>query len=83
VESTNANPKMGNQAVKIRQAAKVGDPERLKPKLEKYPQYINDRDDEGHTPLHLACIGFNIRVIPVLLDYGADINATDYEVFAT
>lgn len=73
---------MGNQGSKIRQMSKVGDPDVLKPKLEKYPKLINDRDKEGQTPLHLACIGFNLRVIPLLLDHGADINATEYKVMS-
>ena len=71
---------MGNQAAKIRQMSKVGDPDVLKAKLEKYPQFINDRDKDGNTPLHLDCIGFNLRVIPLLLDRGADINASEYQV---
>lgn len=74
---------MGNQGSKIRQISKVGDPDVLKAKLEKHPQLINDRDKDGLTPLHLSCIGFNLRVIPLLIDKGADINAAEYQVIHT
>lgn len=33
---------------------------------------VNDRDFEGNTPLHLACIFENTEVVKQLLEAGAD-----------
>ena len=39
---------------------------------------VNERDQMGYTPLHLAAIRGNQRIVEALVDQGADINARDF-----
>jgi ankyrin repeat protein len=39
---------------------------------------VNERDQMGYTPLHLAAIRGNQTIVEALLDQGADINARDF-----
>jgi len=40
--------------------------------------HVNEPDsDRGNTPIHWACAGGNLDAIEVLLEYGADINASN------
>lgn len=43
------------------------------------PELINQPDEEGYTPLHLAVIAGNKTILRCLLDKGADVNALDNE----
>ena len=43
------------------------------------PALLNDKDEEGYTPLHLAVIAGNKAVIKFLVSKGADVNAVDNE----
>lgn len=43
------------------------------------PQLINEKDEEGYTPLHLAVISGNVEIAEVLLLHGGDFNAVDNE----
>ncbi|AAR83361.1 CNPV015 ankyrin repeat protein [Canarypox virus] len=45
--------------------------------LSKYPDLVNHVDHEHRTPLHLAVESNNIKMLKVLLSYGADINTVD------
>ncbi|AIF82062.1 ankyrin [endosymbiont of Acanthamoeba sp. UWC8] len=45
--------------------------------LENNPEFINLRNDNGHTVLHLAAIYGETKLIKILLQKGADINAKD------
>jgi len=38
---------------------------------------VNDRDDDGQTPLHTAARDGNLKVVELLLTHGAEINAKD------
>ncbi|ORX78126.1 ankyrin [Anaeromyces robustus] len=48
-------------------------------KLLKRGANINAKDNEGETPLIIACKYGNEKVVKVLVDYGADINKQDNE----
>ncbi|XP_043273524.1 inversin isoform X2 [Venturia canescens] len=43
------------------------------------PELVNAPDAEGHTPLHLAVIAGDARLVAVLLANGANVNAKDSE----
>ena len=43
------------------------------------PSLINEKDDEGYTPLHLAVISGNKAIVKYLISKGADFNAVDNE----
>ena len=43
------------------------------------PSLINEKDDEGYTPLHLAVISGNKEIVKYLISKGADFNAVDNE----
>ncbi|QZW33284.1 MPPV-015 ankyrin repeat protein [Magpiepox virus 2] len=45
--------------------------------LSKYPDLVNHVDHEHRTPLHLAVESNNIKMLKVLVSYGADINTVD------
>jgi len=47
--------------------------------LDAEPTLLDDRDEEGYTPLHLAVIAGNLDVAKNLLARGADANAADNE----
>ena len=39
---------------------------------------IHKRNERGETPLHLACIKGDVKVVSVLIGQGADVNAQDF-----
>ena len=44
--------------------------------LDKEPSLVNCRDSDGYTPLHRACYNGRMNVVRVLLQRGADVDAT-------
>lgn len=44
--------------------------------------FLYRTSDSGRTPLHLACLGNFASVVQVLLEIGADVNATDENGFS-
>ena len=44
------------------------------------PDLLNEKDDEGYTPLLLAVISGNVTIVDHLLTKGADFNAVDNEL---
>ena len=48
--------------------------------LGKCPTLLNEKDDEGYTPLHLAVISGNKTIVKFLLARGADCDAVDNEL---
>ena len=44
------------------------------------PSLLNEKDEEGYTPLHLAVIAGNGDIVKFLIQQGADINAVDNEM---
>jgi ankyrin repeat protein len=61
----------------IHDAAREGDLERLRAILEESPSLVDSRDENGMTPLHLACRGVHVDVAGFLVAAGADVTATD------
>lgn len=43
------------------------------------PELVNQADEEGYTPLHLAVIAGNRTMLRYLLDHGAEVNLLDNE----
>jgi ankyrin repeat protein len=43
------------------------------------PRLLNQKDEEGYTPLHLAVIAGNKVVLKYLISKGAHVNAVDNE----
>jgi len=59
------------------QAVGYGDVSHLTNVLNQHPSYVNVHDEEfGWTPLHEAVRARRLDLIRVLIDHGADINAT-------
>ena len=67
------------QFASIFDAVRYGGLDKVRTLLDKNPESVNARDDEGRTPLH--CPYSDTRhgeeMIELLLEYGADINAKD------
>lgn len=53
------------------------DLEALQTVLKEDPRSVNERNPQGNTPLHFAAMRRNIQMARLLLDCGADVNATD------
>jgi ankyrin repeat protein len=60
----------------IHLAAEAGDLERVRSLLDAEPSLVNRGDRTGGTPLHRAVLGRARPVVRLLLDRGADVNAT-------
>ncbi len=61
----------------IHQAALDGNVEGVAAELAEHPDEINQPEDDGLTPLHLAAEHCHTNVVVLLLDRGADINITE------
>ncbi len=48
--------------------------------LKAEPSLLNEKDEEGYTPLHLAVIAGNTAIVKYLISQGADFNAVDNEM---
>ncbi|CAI4226496.1 unnamed protein product [Auanema sp. JU1783] len=58
----------------IHQCARNGKGSSLKENLEKHPEVINNRDQDGFTALHYACRYGHCEIVSFLLEKGADPN---------
>jgi ankyrin repeat protein len=58
----------------IHDAARKGDANKIKALLQADPKLVSDRDKNGDTPLHLACLHGQLAAAQVLIDAGADVN---------
>ena len=47
--------------------------------IEADPDLLNQTDEEGYTPLHLAVISGNSAIVKFLISKGANVNAVDNE----
>jgi ankyrin repeat protein len=59
----------------IHDAARKGDANKIKALLQSDPKLVADRDRNGDTPLHVACLHGQLAAAQVLIDAGADVNA--------
>jgi len=71
------NPTITTQAQEIITAATEGNLETVKKLIEKQPQLVNLRDENGRTPLHWASRGVYPEIMQLLIKNGADVNALD------
>jgi ankyrin repeat protein len=68
---------------KLIEAARSGVVEDLKTLIHSHPELVRERDETGATPLHYAAFGGHRDAVRVLVEAGADINATDARFGAT
>src|ERR1700757_1958731 len=59
----------------IHDAARKGDANKIKALLQADPKLVADRDKNGDTPLHVACLHGQLAAAQVLIEAGADVNA--------
>ncbi len=59
----------------IHDAARKGDANKVKALLQQDPKLLNDKDNNGDTPLHVAALHGQVAAVQALLDAGADVNA--------
>ena len=59
----------------IHDAARKGDANKIKALLQADPKLVADRDKNGDTPLHMACLHGQMAAAQALIDAGADVNA--------
>ncbi len=59
----------------IHDAARKGDVNKIKALLQADPKLVAERDKNGDTPLHSACLHGQLAAAHVLIDAGADVNA--------
>jgi len=64
-------------------AAKQGALENVRNILESHPEIVNLKDTSGATALHYAAFGGHCRVVELLVQHGANINARDNKYGAT
>jgi len=65
------------------EAAKLGMMPELKAIIETHPELVRERDETGATAIHYAAFGGHRDAVRVLVEAGADINATDAQFGAT
>ena len=59
----------------IHDAARKGDVKKVQALLQQDPKAVNEKDNRGDTPLHVACLHGQVAVAQALIDAGADVNA--------
>jgi len=72
-----------NSLDKLIEAARRGSVEDLKAVIRSHPELVRERDGTGATALHYAAFGGHRDAARLLVEAGADINATDAQFDAT
>ena len=54
--------------------ASTGDLDKVKTLLKANPKSIDQKDGEGRAAIHYACDRSNLKLVQLLLTYGADVN---------
>lgn len=75
IEQMKSNPPTPEK--EILNAAKTGNLEQVKKLAEQNPELIKVKDQNGTTPLHLACSGRFLEIQKYLIEQGADMNAQE------
>ena len=65
------------------EAARLGIVENLKAILHRHPELVGQKDEAGATALHYAAFGGHRDAVRLLVEAGADINASDGQFGAT
>ena len=65
------------------EAAKQGDLESVRGILQSNKGLATQRDESGATPLHYAALNGHRPIVRLLIEWGADINTTDSQFWAT
>ena len=68
---------------KLKEAAKQGAVEAVRAIVRSHPELINAKDETGATAIHYAAFDGRSDVVRLLVELGADINATDTRFGAT
>ena len=63
----------GRESTELHLTADYGDAAVFSDILKKFPEYINVKDSNGFTPLHIASERGHVNVCGLLLDAGADL----------
>lgn len=61
----------------IHDAVRTGNSQKMMEIISKRPDRVNEKDDFGTTPLHIAVEKGNIPIIKQLIQKGAEVNAKD------
>jgi ankyrin repeat protein len=61
----------------IHEFVRKGDLDNVRALIEKDPELVNTKDQDGRTPLHWACRGNKLEVVKFLVEKGADVDAED------
>jgi ankyrin repeat protein len=72
-----------NELDRLVEAARRGVVEDVKAIVHRHPELAGQQDETGATALHYAAFGGHRDVVRVLVEAGADINATDSQFNAT
>lgn len=72
-----------DQLENLIEAARLGMVEDVKRILRSHPELVGERDETGATALHYAAFGGHRDAVRLLVEAGADINATDAQFGAT
>ncbi|KAI0456711.1 hypothetical protein F5B21DRAFT_122673 [Xylaria acuta] len=67
----------GNTALHVAARKKMVNKIKLELQDKLWNEMVNSKNKDGHTPLHISCVEWDGASAKVLLDNGADINATD------
>ena len=72
-----------NELERLIEAARRGVVEDVKAIVHRHPELAGQKDETGATALHYAAFGGHRDVVRVLVEAGADVNATDSQFNAT
>jgi ankyrin repeat protein len=69
----------GIEAQTLHEAVRKGDVGEVRALLTNQPHQVDDRNDQGYTPLHVAAREGSLEIGELLLSFGADPNRVDWD----